>query len=387
MKPLISLMLLLSATWFGAKGESSDKTIGNWAVEAAANGQIILPTSRFLKVTGGNDAIFAPDLRASFAFGQTSRQGQLYPGVRQGIALSPNFILPNSSLGTPTNIYLFQSIRLTRGQRLWLEGEWNFGISAGWSKYDIVTAPANNAIGSRVNAMLGVGVSAVYRVGDNWDLKATVNATHYSNGNTHLPNSGVNNTGLSLGARYYFESQKYLNRTVAETEPFKRGFSYDVTAYGATRRRVAVDGLDDYVVAKGSFGVAGVNVATMYDINRYFRAGISADMQYDESANLGKHRVEGTFGDDLKFHRQPFRDCFAAGLSLRAELTLPIFSINIGLGRNIIANGPDTRIFYQTLALKAYVWHNSFLQVGYQLCDFHLPNNLMLGVGYTFGPK
>ncbi|MDE5555055.1 MAG: acyloxyacyl hydrolase, partial [Muribaculaceae bacterium] len=66
---------------------------------------------------------------------------------------------------------------------------------------------------------------------------------------------------------------------------------------------------------------------------------------------------------------------------------LPIFSINAGIGRNIIANGPDTRIFYQTLALKAYVWQGAFLQVGYQLSNFHLPNNLMLGVGYTFGRK
>ena len=74
-----------------------------------------------------------------------------------------------------------------------------------------------------------------------------------------------------------------------------------------------------------------------------------------------------------------------AGLSLRAELTLPIFSINVGLGRNIIANGPDTRIFYQTLALKAHVWRNAFIQVGYQLSEFHLPNNLMFGLGYTFG--
>ncbi|MDE6369565.1 MAG: acyloxyacyl hydrolase, partial [Muribaculaceae bacterium] len=99
------------------------------------------------------------------------------------------------------------------------------------------------------------------------------------------------------------------------------------------------------------------------------------------------HRVENSYGEYIKFYRQPFADCFAAGLSVRTELTLPIFSINAGIGRNIIANGPDTRIFYQTLALKAYVWQGTFLQVGYQLSNFHLPNNLMLGVGYTFGRK
>ena len=139
------------------------------------------------------------------------------------------------------------------------------------------------------------------------------------------------------------------------------------------------------VIAPGSFAVAGVNFAAMYDLNRYFRGGLSLDMQYDESANLDRHHADGSYGDHVKFYRQPFADCFAAGLSLRAELTLPIFSINVGLGRNIIANGPDTRIFYQTLALKAHVWRNAFIQVGYQLSEFHLPNNLMFGLGYTFG--
>lgn len=390
MKRAAVTFIILTA-WITAVCANPDSIGANhkmtdWSVEAGINSSRIIPTNSFLKTVSGNDAIIAPDIRASFKFASSTRYGRLFPGVRQGLAVGLNNILPHSTLGSPALVYLFQSVKIAGSNRLWLEGEWNFGISAGWSKYNPAAEIVNNAIGSRINAMLGIGVSGVYAISDRWRLKATVNGIHYSNGNTHLPNAGVNTVGLMIGAQYIFDPMKSI-AAVPVSEKFNQGFSYDITAYGATRRRVAANGPDDYTMLKGSFGVAGINVAAMYDINRYFRFGLSADMQYDESANLAKHRVENSYGEYIKFYRQPFADCFAAGLSIRAELTLPIFSINAGLGRNIIANGPDTRIFYQTLALKAYVWQGAFLQVGYQLSNFHLPNNLMLGVGYTFGRK
>lgn len=383
--------LIILAAWITALCANPDSVGANhkttdWSVEAGINSSRIIPTNSFLKTVSGNDAIIAPDIRASFKFASSTRYGRLFPGVRQGLAVGLNHILPHSTLGSPALVYLFQSVKIAGSNRLWLEGEWNFGISAGWSKYNPASEIVNNAIGSRVNAMLGIGVSGMYALSDRWRLKATLNGIHYSNGNTHLPNAGVNSIGVMIGAQYIFDPTKPIE-SLQIPETFKRGFSYDVTAYGATRRRIAANGPDDYTMLKGSFGVAGINVAAMYDLNRYFRFGLSADMQYDESANLAKHRVENSYGEYIKFYRQPFADCFAAGLSVRAELTLPIFSINAGLGRNIIANGSDTRIFYQTLALKAYVWQDAFLQVGYQLSNFHLPNNLMLGVGYTFGRK
>jgi len=89
----------------------------------------------------------------------------------------------------------------------------------------------------------------------------------------------------------------------------------------------------------------------------------------------------------LKFHRPPFRKQFAMGLSLRAELVMPVFSINVGVGRNLIYSGGDMKGFYQILALKTYVTRHLFLHVGYQLSKFKDPNNLMLGLGYRFHDK
>ena len=66
---------------------------------------------------------------------------------------------------------------------------------------------------------------------------------------------------------------------------------------------------------------------------------------------------------------------------------MPIFSVNVGFGRNLIQQGEDTRGFYQVLALKTFVTPRLFLHVGYQLHDFKDPNNLMLGLGWRFGKR
>ncbi len=51
---------------------------------------------------------------------------------------------------------------------------------------------------------------------------------------------------------------------------------------------------------------------------------------------------------------------------------MPIFSINAGMGYNIIGNS-DSRNFYQVLALKVNVWQHLFLHIGYQLNSFRNP--------------
>lgn len=352
----------------------------------------VAPTTGFLKKDENGErkvsGAIAPHLRYSFKFSPQTREGALYPHAYQGIGLSYTQFFKKSSLGHPTTLYLFQGSRIASlSQRLSFDYEWNFGASAGWKKFNPLDNPEHGPVGSKVNAYISLSFLLSYQIDSRWKFTAGIDGTHYSNGNTHLPNSGVNLLGARIGMAYTLGEDRSNERPI-ETEAFKPGMGYDLTVYGATRQRVFFQEKGEpgkYI--PGSFGVAGLNFAPMYSFNRYLRAGVSADFQYDESANLSKYHVEGTYDEDIKFYRQPFKERFSAGLSLHAELTMPIFSINVGIGRNIIASGADTRIFYQTLALKAYLIKGAYLQAGYQLRDFHHPNNLMLGVGYTFGRK
>lgn len=349
----------------------------------------VAPTNRFLRADENghreNSAVISPHIRWSFTLDPESRLGRNYPNVYQGIGVNYNQFLPDATLGHPLGLYIFQGAKIASlSQRLSLNYEWNFGIAGPWKKYDRDSNPANGAIGSHVTALINLGVMLSYRLSPTLSVNAGIEATHYSNGNTRIPNAGVNTIGARIGLAYTFQG---TNEDVITTpDPFTPWLGYDLTLYGATKQKSIIDGNTgtEYRIP-GDFGVFGLNFAPMWAFCRYFRAGVSADFQYDESANLYLNWVPDSPVDDAHFYYQPFKQRFSAGLSLRAELTMPIFSINVGLGRNLIASGADTRIFYQTLALKAYVFRGSYLQVGYQMRDFHLPNNLMLGIGYTFG--
>lgn len=356
----------------------------------------VFPTRSFF--TGDNAAgkpintALSAHLKYAFRFSPDSRLGYLYPYAYQGIGMAYNTFFNSSEVGTPVAVYAFQGSRIAKlAPGLTLDYEWNFGASFGWKRYNPETNYYNDVVGSRINAYINAGFFLNWQVAPQWNLTAGVDLTHYSNGNTNYPNSGVNTVGARIGLIRTFGGSAAEPATASvgkEEEPSSLAgrISYDVVLYGSTRRRgILLD--NGPLLVPGSFGVAGLNFNPMYRVNRYFRAGVSVDAQYDESANLKDYHVEGTSGGDIKFYRPPFREQFAVGLSLRAELNMPIFSVNVGFGRNLIQQGEDTRGFYQVLALKTFVTPRLFLHVGYQLHDFKDPNNLMLGLGWRFGKR
>ena len=327
-------------------------------------------------------------LKYAFRFSKESNLGRLFPHTYQGIGVSYQTFFSPVELGNPVSVYAFQGSRIAQlSPRLSLDYEWNFGASFGWKKYDEQYNPQNEVIGSKINAYINLGLLLNWQFHPQWKLAAGVDLTHFSNGNTHYPNGGLNIIGGRVGIVRIFGDTDDASEAIAPERLFiKPHVSYDLVIYGATRKRGFVkDNVPSLV--PGSFGIVGLNFAPMYNFNNYFRAGLSVDAQYDESANIKDYKLEGSYMNDIKFHRPPFREQFAVGLSLRAELVMPIFSINAGIGRNLICRGDDTNGFYQILALKTYVTRHLFLHVGYQLSKFKDPNNLMLGIGYRFHDK
>ena len=324
----------------------------------------VFPTGAFLK--GDNQAgdpintNLSGHLKYGFRFSPDSYWGRLYPHAVQGIGVAYNTFFNAAELGNPVSVYVFQTSRIaTLAPRLSLDYEWNFGASFGWK------------------------------------IKAGIDVTHYSNGNTGYPNAGINTIGAAVGLTRCFGAAEPEETSAASSTfsplgqaDFHRRMSYDLVVYGATRKKAVYPAQADPVLVPGSFGIAGLNFTPMYNFSRYFRAGVSLDAQYDESANIGRHIVDGpTYPstDNIRFYRPPFREQFSVGLSLRAELVMPIFSINLGVGRNVLCKGRDTDAFYQILALKTHLTRRLFLHVGYQLSRFKDPNNLMLGLGWRFG--
>lgn len=326
-------------------------------------------------------------LKYSFQFSKDSEIGRLYPHTYQGIGVAYHYQDNQRELGSPVSVYAFQGSHIARfSPALTLDYEWNFGASFGWKKHDAFTNAYNRAVGSNINAYINLGFLLNWQLNPRWNLTAGIDLTHFSNGNTHYPNSGVNLIGARIGVvRTFGPTAEEVSPQTSELPArklFKPHFSYDLIIYGATRKRAMLNESTPYMIP-GSFGLVGLNFNPMYNFSRYFRAGMSLDAQYDESANVEIHYAGGG-PDEPKFYKPPFREQFSVGFSARGELVMPIFSINLGVGYNVFQKGKDTQGWYQILALKTSLTHHLFLHVGYQLSKFKNPNNLMLGLGWHF---
>ena len=138
-------------------------------------------------------------LRTDFCFNPKSEKGMLYHGLYQGIGVDTRTFFSSRLLGTPVSAYVYQGAPFKHfGNRLWLGYEWRFGAAFGWRDRsgDRDAGFLNSAISTRVTAHMGLGLKLTYALAPRWQLSLGFEATHFSNGNTSFPNSGINTIGL-----------------------------------------------------------------------------------------------------------------------------------------------------------------------------------------------
>lgn len=327
----------------------------------------------------------AADVRAGFSFDEHSRAGMLYHGIYQGLGVGVAGFFGTNQLGTPVSAYVYQGAPIVHfSPRVWLGYEWEFGAAFGWKHYEKDADESNVAVSTAVTARMGVGIKLHWLLSDRLQLSFGAEGRHFSNGNTSWPNKGVNSLGMSVGLSYLLaKPQNYVAAPQwLVDEADRKTVFVDAIAYGAWRKR-AVELESESDLCPGVFGVVGFQFSPMLRLNRWVAAGVSLDMQYDESAGLAPYWVDGTYDEEIKFERPPFGKQLSMGLSAHAELTTPIFAINAGVGYDFVSPTGNKR-FYQMLTLKTFVTDRLFLNVGYRLADFKQPSNLMLGVGYRF---
>lgn len=358
-----------------------------WRIGVEVQPSFVPGTNGYLK--GENylskriDAAFSGALRIDFSFNPTSREAASYRGLYQGLGIDARSFFADRLLGTPVSVYVYQGAPFLRfSRRLWLGYEWQFGAAFGWNHYSHGDNEENVAVSTAVTAHMAAGVKLHYLLSTRWELTLGAVASHFSNGNTSWPNRGVNTLGVAVGVSYAFNHFPAAGASATYNvgpEPELCGWFYDITVYGAWRKRSLVIN-DEAQLCPGRFAVAGIQVAPMRRFNRWFAAGAALDMQYDESAGLSSYWVEGTFNDNIKFYRTPFGRQLSVGLSAHAEFTMPIFSVNAGIGYDMVSPKGNKR-FYQSLTLKTFVTRSLYINTGYRLGDFNEPQNLMLGIG------
>lgn len=354
-------------------------------------GAYIPPTNEFLD--GDNvkgqpiDFSNSLHLKLGFRFHPDSYLGKHYPETFQGFGVSVSDYKEPEYLGVPISVYVFQSSPIHRFTSSFaLFYEWNFGASFGWKPYHPESNDKNHVIGSKSNFYLNMSAYGDWKIRNKIHLQLGLNLTHYSNGNTAFPNTGLNEVGLRAGVRYDFKAVPDELHSLGERSSFRKGLSYDVLLYGAMRRKGIFVQKDVGIPLPQHFAVAGFNFAPMYNLSRYWKVGASLDYVYDESIGVRILDEITTYENPhfLHYSNPPYYERMSVGVSARGEFVMPFFSINVGMGVNVYHRNSDARGFYQVLGLKTTLTRNMYLFTGYSLHNFSEPNHLMFGLGYRF---
>ena len=388
---MLALAVSLLASGLNASADTipiESANVINWHIGADVEAGYVPATNGFLRGINDDgrkiDSRISGDIRAGFSFGSDSRQGMLYPGAYQGIGIGVSSFRASSLLGNPVSAYVYQGAPIVRfSRRAWLGYEWQFGAAFGWKHDGDNSLDENCVVSTAVTARMGIALKMHYSLTDRWQMIFGICATHFSNGNTSLPNAGVNSIGTSVGIAYAINDPTNVVTTSSEIvdEADSRCWLYDIMVFGAWRKRfINVREPVGALLVPGRFGVVGARFSPLYKLNRMFAVGPALDLQWDEGAGLAPYWIEGSYDEYIKFNRPPFDRQISVGVSAAAELTMPIFSVNVGLGFNLI-NPKGEKRFYQSLTLKTFLTRRFYLNVGYRLGSFSQPQNLMLGVG------
>ena len=389
-KPTIISLILFILFCQGLSASVNDTLSDNritHQIGMEARPSYVIPTHGFYRgwnslntpVRSGGSA----HLKYSFSFPEGHRYGEGYPTSYQGIGLSVNTFLAHDLLGTPGSIYLFQGAPIISfGDKLSIDYEWNFGLSYGWKAYDGTSDEDDMLIGSSANAYINVGILLSYYINRHWKLSAGPEYTHFSNGDTKFPNGGANTINFRVGIARNFNAPTKQKTIVEMFDSWNKSLVWDLIAYGAWRADRIVDDTGLHLINK-VFPVAGININPLYRFSQSLSAGASLDLMYDRSANL-----TGTEADGVYTYTYPgfLRQC-AAGLSVRGEIRMPIFAINLGLGYNFLHPGTDLKGLYGIFNLKTFLTDNLFLNIGYRLSSRAYTHNMMFGLGWRIDSR
>ena len=318
--------------------------------------------------------------RYGFSFSPESHLGELFPTAYQGIGIATYTYWDHSLMGTPMAIYLYQGAHIADlTSRLTIGYEWNLGFSWGWHP--------NDAMNSRHNVLINVALPFTWRVAPHWELALIPDYTHFSNGDTAFSNAGSNMFGIRIGATRLFHTERVKANAKRFISPsatlqgksFGKHITYDIIAYGGWRADRFFEGGELHII-NDALPLGGINFQPTYHLNDYFGIGASLDIQADSSLNL-YNAVTDEQGNLISYSRPALWQQMEAGISLRGEISAPIFTVGIGFGINMLDTGYDASLLYTTFSLKAHITRTLLLYIGYRFNSTQYTHNIMYGIG------
>ena len=239
-----------------------------------------------------------------------------------------------------------------------------FGAGIGYltKKFDPLENYHNTSIGSNINAAINMTFEYQRRISERFKMSLFAGLTHFSNGCSSTPNSGINIINAGISTTYllkeqedYIPRQKNSNREYRKIEPeFYIGMSYGV-------KRIEYGQTED-------FSVFNLEFYAMDRVTNLSKVGIGLDLVSDAT---DKMTLRDFYYDNNEY---TFAQLLKPGIGAAYELIMSDASLLVNFGYH--PWGRDMRYgrWYQKLGLKVnfgkYIYGKIALNTHFGVADF-----------------
>ncbi|MCG8580897.1 MAG: acyloxyacyl hydrolase [Bacteroidales bacterium] len=398
MKYITSILLLAIGLQLAAMNQNNDsiqsknKPKRYNAISLRYHSGRVLQTNDFVK--GENDANQVIDYYQSLNIAykvQTDGSKEwhhIFNFPYYGVAFySANFFNVDE-LGTPNALYGFMGFPFKRGERSLWGYELGFGLTYNWEPYNKYDNPFNVAIGSYRTVYIDANLFYEYHLSPRFDLRGSFGFTHFSNGGTKKPNSGLNLVSPSIEISYNFKDRPVLIRTA---QPAYEQHYEVAIQLGSGSSNILYDNKNEPANPGDPKGTADVmhsylnlSAAFLKQTTWKNKFGAGLDITYDEKANVTVTHPEDGSEEPIVEFADKMSDKMMLGLFGTYEFTVDRLSVVSQLGFLVLRKKGtnDNPFMYQKFGLKYHFKNDMYAGLLVRAHNFSVAEVIEWNIGY-----
>jgi hypothetical protein len=291
-------------------------------------------------------------------------------------------------LGTPTALFGFMGFPFSRKDKSMWGYELGFGLTYNWEPYNKYDNPFNVAIGSYRTVYIDANLFYEYYLSSRWGIRGSFGFTHFSNGGTKKPNSGINLLSPSLEVNYKFKDRPLLVKTAqpAYSQHYELaiqlGSGSSNVLYNNPNTPTnpgAVKGTADVMHSYLNLSAAFLKQATW---KNKFGAGI--DLTYDEKANVTVTNPEDGSEEPIVEFADKFSDKMMLGVFGTYEFTIDRLSVASYFGLLALRKKDNNSnpLMYQKFGLKYHFKNDIYMGLLVRAHNFSVAEVIEWNLGY-----
>lgn len=320
----------------------------------------------------------------AFSFGvQTAGQKQWHHILNfpyYGVSFYNADFFNSEELGYPTALYGFMGFPLKRTLRSSFGYELGFGLTYNWKAYDPYRNPFNIAIGSHRTVYIDAALYYSYDLTKRWQLKTGVSFTHFSNGATKKPNSGINLLSPFVEVNYSLHDRPVLIR---EPQPaYSKSYELAFHIGAGEKQEVYRNPQDDELKRVGNFSIMNLSAAFLKQPSWKHKFGAGVDLTYDTQGNV---KIDyDSAGIPIVMKSPDLVDKLKLGIFGTYEFCIARLSIVSAVGFYALRNKFETEppVIYEKFGLKYHFKNDMYIGLLVRAYSFTVADVLEWNIGY-----